>query len=347
MKPTKLPLGDISVNFVGAIVATLRSLQVDPRPLMQRFNLSQEFMHTPNARISIPKFMRLGYEAIRLSNTPQFGLLMGPNMKVTEIGMAGFAAMSAPTLYDAMTTLIDYETLSSQNCRGHSRHYSEDGRLVCEFYSISPYNQFNYFVVDSMLSTWYLLACWFSERKDLIHQVDIEHGNQSYRDAYESLFECPINFSASRNALVLKRGVETSANRFGCRSSYAQTRSLCEEIKQELSRGKTTTDRVVELIGSHLSGDPPDIGLIAQKMGMAGWTLRRRLNEEGTQFKALLDETRHALARTYVGDTEHNFTEIAFLLGFSSPAAFQRAFKRWTTQTPGQFRKIHANESKL
>ncbi len=338
MQIKKLPLGDISVNFVGAILTTLTRLNIDPQALTQRFNLSPEFLHTPNARISIPKFMRLGHEAILMSGRPEFGLLMGKNMKITEIGLAGFAAMSAPTLDQAMTTLIDYESLSSYNRRGHSAHYFENGRLICEFYSISPYNQFNYFVVDSMLSTWYLLSCWLCGHSDLIHHVEIEYANQNYRAAYEELFACPVYFSSPRNALVFKRGEESRALRYASPSSFAEARNVCEELKSRLSHGKTITDRVIELVSSHLSGDPPDIELIAQKMGMAGWTLRRRLRAEGHQYKQLLDETRHALALTYVRDTQHNFTEIAFLLGFSSPAAFQRAFKRWTSMSPGSFR---------
>lgn len=345
MQIKKLPLGDISVNFVAAIITTLKHLGIDPNPLTQRFNLSPEFLHTPNARVSIPKFMRLGHEAIEMSGKPEFGLLMGSNMKVTEVGMAGYAAMTAPTLASIMRSFIEFETLSSYNRRGHSIHYTEQGRLICEFYSISPYNQFNYFVVDSMLSTWFLLGSWLCERRDLIHHVDIEYSNESYRDAYEQLFDCPVYFSASRNALVYKRGTEHTANRFGCASSHAEACNLCNEQKALLSRGKTITDRVIELIGSHLSGDTPDIELIAQKMGMAGWTLRRRLRSEGTQFKQLLDETRHALALTYVRDTAHNFTEIAFLLGFSSPAAFQRAFKRWTGVSPGQIRHQRGDET--
>ncbi|MNF02456.1 HTH-type transcriptional regulator VirS [compost metagenome] len=67
--------------------------------------------------------------------------------------------------------------------------------------------------------------------------------------------------------------------------------------------------------------------------------MRRKLAEEGTRFRDVLNETRRDLAETYIRDTALAFGEIAYLLGFASAEAFQRAFKRWTGLTPGEFRR--------
>ncbi|MFH7450885.1 helix-turn-helix domain-containing protein, partial [Pseudomonas syringae pv. tagetis] len=67
--------------------------------------------------------------------------------------------------------------------------------------------------------------------------------------------------------------------------------------------------------------------------------LRRKLAEEGTRFRAVLNDTRRDLAMTYIRDTELAFGELAYLLGFASAEAFQRAFKRGNGQTPGEFRR--------
>jgi AraC-like DNA-binding protein len=80
---------------------------------------------------------------------------------------------------------------------------------------------------------------------------------------------------------------------------------------------------------------------VAARLKLPTWTLRRKLAEEGTQFRAILNDTRRDLAMTYIRDTELAFGEIAYLLGFASAEAFQRAFKRWNGQTPGEFRRSH------
>jgi len=339
MSQKKLPLGDISVNFVNSVAATLKQLKTPHAELLDYFSLTPAFLNTPDARISIPRFMRLGHEAIRLSRTPHFGLIMGTNMRVSDVGLAGFAAMVAPNLETSLQTLIEFETLSSRNSRGHSRCYMQDQRLVSEFYSISPYNQYNYFVVDSMLSTWFEISLWLTGRADLLHHVEVEYSNQHYIDAYESRFQCPVYFGRHRNALVFKKGAERSPVRYANQANFITMRTLCAQERERLTKVQTHKDRVTELIGTLLTGSPPKIEDIAEKMGMAGWTLRRRLKEEGVKYHLILDETREALAKTYVADTNHNFTEIAFLLGFSSPAAFQRAFKRWTGLSPGEYRR--------
>jgi AraC-like DNA-binding protein len=74
---------------------------------------------------------------------------------------------------------------------------------------------------------------------------------------------------------------------------------------------------------------------------MSPRTLGRKLEREGTTFKELLDDLRRRLALRYVGASDLALSEIAFLLGFSQAAAFHRAFKRWTSQTPLEYRRAN------
>ncbi|MEJ2333526.1 MAG: helix-turn-helix transcriptional regulator, partial [Desulfobulbaceae bacterium] len=67
--------------------------------------------------------------------------------------------------------------------------------------------------------------------------------------------------------------------------------------------------------------------------------LQRMLQQEATSFIALLNETRMELAKKYVLDKSMDMTEIAFLLGFAEQSTFSRSFKRWTGQSPSQYRK--------
>ena len=96
-----------------------------------------------------------------------------------------------------------------------------------------------------------------------------------------------------------------------------------------------------------LEGQTPSIEQVADNIGMPPWTLRRKLQEHNTSYQTLLNDTRKGLAESYMKDTDLAIGEIAYLLGFSSPTAFQRAFKRWTDQSPGVFLAEHrAGKSK-
>jgi AraC-like DNA-binding protein len=72
----------------------------------------------------------------------------------------------------------------------------------------------------------------------------------------------------------------------------------------------------------------------AERLGMSKRTLQRRLEDEGENFRALVNGTRESLARHYLGHTTMSGGEIAFLLGFEDPNSFYRAFQDWTGQTP-------------
>src|SRR5690606_6620238 len=90
--------------------------------------------------------------------------------------------------------------------------------------------------------------------------------------------------------------------------------------------------------GPLLQGRTPSMQEVANQLGMTPWTLRRKLEREGVRFQDLLEESRRSYAESYVRDTDLSFSEIAFRLGFSSPAAFHRAFRRWSHTSPGAFR---------
>ena len=113
-----------------------------------------------------------------------------------------------------------------------------------------------------------------------------------------------------------------------------------ERLLNAFVRTRSLRERITRLLGPMLNGGrEPDLEEVASRLKLPTWTLRRKLAEAGTQFRAILTDTRRDLAMTYIRDTELAFGEIAYLLGFASAEAFQRAFKRWNSQTPGEFRR--------
>jgi len=334
----RIRLGDISVNFLVAMHEAAAKYKCDLTPIFRRYHVSTEMLDTPNARITIAKFMRIGHDAIQNTKIPHLGILAGEQMHLGRTGLAGLASMTAGPLFEAMNTFIQFEKLSSQNCRGHSRYFFDHEQLICQFYSISPYNNYNFFVVDSILSTWNTFAKSITGESQLLDHIEIEYPKNHYSSLMEKHFSCPVIFMAKRNALIFKSVTSDIPSIYSSPSMHRQLVALCEKELKKINGNQSLENRVAELIIPFLHGRPPEIEVISRQMGMASWTLRRKLKEKHTCFSKILDQTRRELAESYVTDTLLNFTEIAFLLGFSSPSSFQRAFKRWTTLNPGEFR---------
>jgi Transcriptional regulator containing an amidase domain and an AraC-type DNA-binding HTH domain len=112
----------------------------------------------------------------------------------------------------------------------------------------------------------------------------------------------------------------------------------------ELDATATTTQRVQALLLELIPSNIATIDEVADRLAMSKRTLQRRLENEGENFRALLNETREKLARHYLKETSLSGGKIAFLLGFEDPNSFYRAFQDWTGQTPEHTRhNIHLN----
>jgi AraC-like DNA-binding protein len=106
-----------------------------------------------------------------------------------------------------------------------------------------------------------------------------------------------------------------------------------------LRRDDTVAGRAREAMVAELQSGDPSMEVIARKMAMSVATLRRRLEDEGTSHRQLLDEVRCGLAKRYLLEGNLAISEVAFLLGFAHVTAFYKAFRRWMDgATPAQYR---------
>lgn len=339
MNTVRVRLGDLSVSFVHSLSDSLQALGHDPQPLLEQFGLDAARLAEPRARLSIPRYMRLGHAAMHLSGCPQLGLLMGQHSRLSQAGLAGVTAAQAPTVREAARALIRFEPLYASNYRGSSSLHEDAQGAWLRFYSISPYNAYNRFVVDSVLATWVQQLSNLAQQPIHADKVCIEFAAPSYAAHYSAIFAAPVEFSASSNQLHLDQASLALRNPQHCPSTWRQLLEICERELQQLTRTRSLRERITQLLGPMLHGREPDMGEMATRLQLPTWTLRRKLAEEGTQFRAILNDTRRDLAVAYIRDTELAFGEIAYLLGFASAEAFQRAFKRWSKQTPGEFRR--------
>jgi AraC-like DNA-binding protein len=107
----------------------------------------------------------------------------------------------------------------------------------------------------------------------------------------------------------------------------------------ELDASATTRQRVRSALLELLPGGLSGIEAVANRLSMSKRTLQRRLEEEGDNFRMLVNRTREDLAWHYLTQTALPVSEIGFLLGFEDPNSFFRAFQEWTGKTPHAARK--------
>lgn len=334
-----MTLGDISVRYVNLILESLQNRGFSTTELEAQYQLSDTLLTQADGRISIPRFMRFGYDCIQLSQLPQLGLVVAERAQPSLLGLAGLSASCAPNLRQALADIAHDEPLSSKNVRGHSRFYLENRRGVAEFYSLSPYNDYNGFIVDMALAVQLSLAQRLTGHPLRPAAVDIEFPPPAYAAHYEDTLGCPVRFNQSRNALILKAEDLDRSLIQSNRVAYAESRRLCEQQLARINRNLGFLDQVADAISPLLNTPDLTVHAVAARLDLPVWTLQRKLKEHGTTFTQLLDNTRRELALIYLRDERYTIGEIAYLLGFAYPNAFQRAFKRWTDLAPGDYRR--------
>lgn len=345
MKPAAIRLGDLSVGYLYSLADAVEHLGHASQPLLEHYGFDAARLAEPRARLSIPRYMHLGHAAIVLTGEPALGLLMGRFAYLHRLGLAGITAVQAPTVREAARTLIRFEALYASNYRGRCSLHEDSGGAWLRFHSIGPYNAYNRFVVDTVLAAWLQQLGALAHTPLAAQALQLEFTAPDYAERYPLEFACSPTFDADFNGLRLDQHALNLRNPLHCPGTWHELLQLCEQELQRLTRPQNMRDRVIQLLGPRLHGREPDMDDIARQLQLPAWTLRRRLAEEGTRFSAIVNETRRDLAVAYVRDTELSFGEIAYLLGFASAEAFQRAFKRWLKRPPGEMRRSYRQTS--
>ena len=157
---------------------------------------------------------------------------------------------------------------------------------------------------------------------------------------HRTFFRAALSFEESANRLVYSSADAQLPLRSADPGLAAVVhRRLDRMLAQRPPEGGSTAGDVRRVILEFLPRGEPTAAAVARELGLSVRTLGRRLRAEGMWFRGALDAVRGERAAALLRDPAVGIGEIAFVLGYSEPAAFHRSFKRWTGQTPLAFRR--------
>lgn len=151
------------------------------------------------------------------------------------------------------------------------------------------------------------------------------------------MFGCDVAFETRGNRLVIARDTWETAVRALEPPLFEVVRDRAEHALHRLPSAVSFAE-IVEATLRSAQGDELELAHAAKRLGTTPRTLQRRLADEGTSFALVRDRARHAAALRLLCQPDVSLGEVSFLLGFSQPSAFNRAFRRWQGTTPRRFR---------
>jgi AraC-like DNA-binding protein len=290
----------------------------------------------PDERIPIVPLLEGLRAAVQITGDEDLGLKAAREIALGDYGAIEFMVNSAPSLRVAIQLLGRYLPLINDALEFSLRVDGDSASVQLDSSVVLPRA-----AADFQSAAFYLATLRRGEHMvDPSYEAWFSHPRPDNVDEYQRTFAPGrLHFDAPWNGFVFDaRRLDqplTSADP----QLHDVLRKYADVLLAELPKAESQTERVRALITQQLAEGEPSAERIARTLHMSRRTLARKLEQEGTSFKDLLDDTRRRTALRYVGGHDLSMTEIAFLLGFSQSAPFHRAFKRWTGQTPLEYRR--------
>lgn len=312
----------------------LRQCGVNPDKVFRAAGLSAEDLASPDRSMTFSDADRLLTACRQATKCPHFGLLIGQQAGLNELGLPGRLARNAATVGDAMRDLMAHFVLHDT---GGTPSVSIHGDTVSFGYGIHTPGFVNLDqVYDLSAAVAYNILkelCGPDWRPDAIL---LPRARPADIGPYRRYFGAPLKFDAARQAIVF--GVSWLTR------PIAGADPLVRELIENRARETIShPDPVLEadvrrvihllLISSECSRES-----VARRLGMHHRSLSRRLRAIGTTYQNLYDETRFDLAQQLLCDTRLPVARVSRAVGFADPTIFTRAFRRWSGQTPREFR---------
>ncbi len=324
---------------IAVVIDGLAAEGVSAAAGLQGTAIMPDELRSPMTLVSVTQVVTAYRNAIRLSRDPKFAFLTGLRTHVASYGMYGFAILSSMDFRQTMHFAVRYHRLATPLVR--LRFAEEAGRAI---WTIDP---LPHPAVDALLYR-FIVDLQFGVHVSLQRDVMgssfdptsllVTFDPSRPEAQYERDFGCPVAFRQPANRLVFDAAWLDGTPELGNEVTYASVLALCEDLHDRLQHRVGVAGKVrgflLAKLGRHMSLED-----VAAHLGAPERTLRRKLREEGTSFREILDQLRAEVAVKYLRDTQMAIDDIAFALGFSETGSFRHAFQRWNRASPRKFRQ--------
>jgi AraC-like DNA-binding protein len=310
--------------------------------LLKRANISAADIDDLDNRILVSRYVALMQAGIDLLNEPALALQYGEAVRMQDLSIVGLICEACETTLDVGTQLNRYGRLVFDENAGDAysmiRLASRPDGLWMQVTS-QTFNV-NQLVIEAEFArlVWNTRTMFAGhphlQKSPFPLELHFSHPEPSYRAEYDRVFQAPVTFGTNWNALRFDPEFLTLRQPPINRYVFGVLSERAEALLKSLESAKTTRGQVESLLIPHLHKGEQSIERVAETLGLSRQTLYRKLKAEGVTFEKLLDELRHKMALHYLDGKKVSVNETAYLVGFSEPSAFSRAFRRWTGKSP-------------
>ncbi len=319
------------------VVEAFDMCRVDVRPTLARFDMPSP-LHNDS---DVGAQQAVEWLEYVLGAFPQrgFGLVFSRLRTLLDSGMVGYTILSSDTLGEALMQRIRFSPLLRPYLGMQLQAVSDDMvelvLLQREPPGIGP--RAHAFSMEFGLAMWAGAAQQMLGPGRHFEEVHCTYPDPNLQQRYHEVFRCPVYFAQPQSLVRFRRELMDSPLPHAHGEANRICEAQCEALLAQMQAGRDTTTALRRLM-LRRPRKLPDLPGAAAALETSPRTLRRRLQEEGSSFTKVLQETRMQLARDYLRTTSVPIADIAALLGFADESSLTRAFRRVYQVTPRQFR---------
>jgi AraC-like DNA-binding protein len=272
--------------------------------------------------------------AVRLTDDPGIGFELGLGCTLTWHGLLGFGLMSCETLGEALELWGRYQDLRTSGFRLVAQERND--HLELHIQDLSPGAPMRQCALERLAIMTARLGPQLTQRAMPDIEIWFEDDQPDYFPAYRD--RLPVIRYATRMCLVrmplrcLVWPIPTANP-----AALRQVKGQCEILRFKSGQGECLVARVMNLMPV-ADEAYPGIEEVARALCMSSRTLKRKLHVLGVNFRQLIDDARKNEVLRDVLNTSMTIDEIAMRRGYSDAANLTRAFRRWTGESPSQYR---------
>ena len=310
---------------------------IDAKPALLEAGLTRGQLSQDDISVSVASQYRFLELAAAEADDSLLGLHVAAEMDTRDIGILFYLTGSSPTVSKALDNLARYSKTTNQALVVEILRRKDEVILA-----ISHVQEFD----ETHRQFFELLALWFvrtlhkeTNRDFAPLRVTFTHARNSGLREVHRLLRCPVDFAQAVDSWVLPRHVMNLPIVSGDSRLLRILTMHADDLLAERHSVSGLQGMVANQLVSLLPSGEARAAAVAQRLGMSTRSFTRSLAEEGTTFGEILERVRQRLATRYLADDRKSVQQIAWLLGYSEPGAFNHAYRRWTGITPRRARK--------
>ena len=310
---------------------------IDAKPALLEAGLTRGQLSQDDISVSVASQYRFLELAAAEADDSLLGLHVAAEMDTRDIGILFYLTGSSPTVSKALDNLARYSKTTNQALIVEILRRKDDVilaiRHVQEF--DEPHRQF-----FELLALWFVRTLHKETNRDFAPlRVTFTHARNSDLREVHRLLRCPVDFAQAVDSWVLPRHVLDLPMVSGNSRLLRILTTHADDLLAQRHSVSGLQGMVANQLVSLLPSGEARAAAVARRLGMSTRSFTRSLAEEGTTFGEILERVRQRLATRYLADDRKSVQQIAWLLGYSEPGAFNHAYKRWTGATPRRARK--------